>query len=241
MAHHNILSIDFDFFQNATAEEVTQYYPDGLDLPTVITEITWSSHYAFHKEKLMGIVCDEKKLWQMKQIIRNQKKTIRNRITQSHLDIYEFILSAVKPNDTYTLVNVDLHHDCFNGNQNIDCGNWIKHIKTERPKGDVHWIARETSATVYKKMPMQVMYDFDFIKDMQFDMVFLCRSDSWLPPHLDEDFAKLMQTMTNRFFQTEIDDQIRKPRNMDTVFQLSEEMNAVMINSAPKMSESRTI
>jgi len=239
MAKHTILSIDFDFFQNTTAEKITHCYPDGVDLPTKITEITWASYYAQCKDELLAVVCDEEKLWQIKKIIRNQCTTIRNRITQSHLSIYDFILSAVKEDDECTIVNIDLHHDCFNDNPEVDCGNWLKHIKAKIPNCQVHWIARDISKGVYKNLPNQVKYDFDFIKDMQFDMVFLCRSDSWLPPHLDKDFHTLMQSMTKHFFQTEIDEQIRKPRNMDTVFQLGEEVRVVMESTVSKMSESR--
>ena len=41
----NILSIDFDYFQNVTKDKI-HLYPDGIDLGTTLSEITWGCKYA---------------------------------------------------------------------------------------------------------------------------------------------------------------------------------------------------
>ncbi len=52
------------------------------------------------------------------------------------------------------------------------------------------------------------------LSDMQFDIVFLCRSDTWTPPHLDEGFNELVQTCINHFDKVIIEESVKEPRNI---------------------------
>ena len=56
-----VLSIDFDYFQNATADTMMYAYPDGKDLPTSLSSFVWQSHYSNQKtnEKLMKVTFPE--------------------------------------------------------------------------------------------------------------------------------------------------------------------------------------
>lgn len=42
----NILSIDFDYFQNVDSKTLLMHYPDGIDLPEELSRFIWASHYA---------------------------------------------------------------------------------------------------------------------------------------------------------------------------------------------------
>ena len=40
-----ILSIDFDYFQDVSRDTLLECYPDGYDLPTKQSILTWSGYY----------------------------------------------------------------------------------------------------------------------------------------------------------------------------------------------------
>ena len=41
----NVLSIDFDYFQNVSKDVLMNCYPAGLDLSTELSIFTWSGYY----------------------------------------------------------------------------------------------------------------------------------------------------------------------------------------------------
>jgi predicted O-methyltransferase YrrM len=57
----------------------------------------------------------------------------------------------------------------------------------------------------------------------KFDLIFLCRSDTWTPPHLDPYFDELYQILTNNFEGGIIDPQITKPRDFEEIKRNAEE------------------
>lgn len=216
-----VLSIDFDYFQDVTPEVLINCYPDGKDLPTALTMMTWTSHYAHSYDELMSVKIDEKHLSQICKIIGNQDIATPNMAVQSHIHIYDFIkehFDKTKYNGCQ-IVNIDMHHDCFNDNTELDCGNWVNHIKKDIPNCEVMWIANKVSNDVYglEKLSHLIQYDFDKILNTKFDLIFICRSDTWLPPHLDPYFDKLYQILRRNFLTTIIDSQIEKPRNFEEI------------------------
>lgn len=215
-----ILSIDFDYFQDVTSEVITTCYPDGKDLPTWLTVATWTNHYASTYDQLMSVKIDEKHFEQIKQILRNQAFETPCMAVQSHKHIYEFIKKHFS--DKYhgaAIVNIDMHHDCFNDNEELDCGNWVSHIVKDIPKCQVTWIANKISEEVYgiESLKGIVKYDFDSILSTKFDLIFLCRSDTWMPPHLDPYFDELYHILLNNFYSTMVDSQITEPRNFEEI------------------------
>ncbi len=119
-----------------------------------------------------------------------------------------------------------MHHDTFNDNPELDCGNWIKHILNDYGEENVglRWISNPISCEVFgfgdternmernghKLFPTSV----SDILDMQFDLVYLCRSDTWTPPHLDEGFAELVKTCSNHFEKVLIEESVKTPRDI---------------------------
>ncbi len=222
-----ILSIDFDFFQKVTPEIMQTCYPDGVDLSSAISTIVWSGYYANSKQKMMLDTVEilENEFYSMIDILLNQDKEIPVMIANSHLHIYDFIHSNVAETEKLYLVNADMHHDMFNQNPETDCGNWLGHISQEYDTSAV-WIANPVSKAMYGITDDDIPKDSSIsqlaelipessavIQDKQFDMIFLCRSDNWLPPHLDNYFSEMCEVMKEHFHEIIMEQDIDKPRN----------------------------
>ena len=223
----NVLSIDFDFFQTVEETVIKEHYPDGVDLPTELTIFTWGSHYANKncEQLIRNVGINETKLKELLDILSNNKaKEPKVLITNSHRHIYDFILENYSKSTKLNLVNIDMHHDMFNDNPKLDCGNWVKHITNAITNYSLTWIANPISLSAYKLDENEfdmVRYDFENIKDMDFDLIFLCRSDTWTPPHLDEYFHNIVKHIAAIYDNVLIENQVSKPRDFeDDVTQL---------------------
>ena len=167
----NVLSIDYDFFQTVDIDTLATCYPDGHDLPTEIANVIWATYYAasFTRRKLEKVGVDAEK---------------------------DFIMDEYKSGEykRLNLVNIDMHHDMFNENETVDCGNWVSHIVKEIPKTRIKWISNPVSKEAYgltdRKFEI-IENDFESIRDKKWDLIFLCRSDIWTPPHLDREFIDI--------------------------------------------------
>lgn len=222
-----ILSIDYDYFQVVSADTVRKHYPDGVDLPTKLTEITWASYYAnpYSAKALNAVSVNLDELELMQEIIENQRTELPVMVANSHVNIYNFIHEHC-PGRKLSITNIDMHHDMFNDNLKLDCGNWITHIQKDYGKENValRWISNPISCEAYDFDDEEINLEHDGSKvfptsvsailDTQFDLVFLCRSDTWTPPHLDEGFEKLVETFTNHFDRILIEESVKSPRDI---------------------------
>lgn len=217
----NVLSIDFDFFQTVEETVIKEHYPDGVDLPTELTIFTWGSHYANKncEQLIRNVGINETRLNELLAILSNNKaKEPKVLIANSHRHIYDFILENYSKSTKLNLVNIDMHHDMFNDNPKLDCGNWVKHITNAITNYSLTWIANPISLSVYKLDENEfdmVRYDFENIKDMDFDLIFLCRSDTWTPPHLDEYFHNIVKHIAAIYDNVLIENQVSKPRDFE--------------------------
>lgn len=191
-----VLSIDQDYFQDITKEQI-QLYPDGIETSPEISLLTWAMRYTnmypnFNPDEIK--INDD--LWfHMCSIIDHQyccDKTIPVRIALSHADCYRFIKEIFPDEVQLQLFNVDMHHDMFNNNKELDCGNWINFVMREYDV-ELSWFNRDVSLEgygIYKGKSDVRMYTDDLspLDHMTFDAIFICRSDPWIPPHLDERF-----------------------------------------------------
>jgi hypothetical protein len=171
---------------------------------------------------------NKKLIKHIKKIIDSQPYTTPALITESHIEIFDFILRFWDKNSDVELVNIDFHHDMFNGNKTLDCGNWIQYIKQEINNNDhellLRWITREESLNVYKiynDSRMQrildekiISTDLSIIDNKGFDIIFLCRSDPWTPPHLDKHFSDLLYFIGERFPNTRVEDVVLENRQI---------------------------
>lgn len=217
-----ILSIDFDFFVNTSKSIIAMCYPDGVDVPTELSKLIWAQKYIPNTTTyniLSHVDINYKLFEQCCSIIAKQDKSIPVLIAQSHKEIYDFICSNVKFLDPIDIVNIDFHHDLFNDNEEIDCGNWLRHAKHNFDDCKIHWIARKESLEIYniseeERSKIGIEYDFDTIKDGYFDMLFLCRSDPWVPPHLDVYFDEMVNVISSFSDSAIIQTCVLEPRDI---------------------------
>lgn len=216
----NILSIDFDFFQKIPKEALSAY-PDGIDLPTDVSNIIWASHMQLDKERLDTVVFDTEKFEFIKQLLKKQKPNTEIMIASSHKTAYAFILETLykTKNENTALTNIDLHHDLGNNNPNVDCGNWIKYLLKEGRIKGFQWILQPESQKVYdlsddELKQMHATTNINIIEDTMFDAIFICRSNPWLYPKFDTQFDELFRLCSQHFKAIIAEPDVRQPRQI---------------------------
>lgn len=201
---NNILSIDFDFFQVVDKETIMDCYPDGIDLPTRMSTMIWKNYYENPRtsEPLSKVSVDQEKIEKVKKIIQKSKYSIGITVN-SHRHIYGMIKQLYDPEEEISLYNLDMHHDIINENEELDCGNWVRHVLDEYEKTRFTWIANPISKPMYGLVGEEVgkiQESLDCLEGLEFDLIFLCRSDNWSPPHLDGSFLELANTIQDTCF-----------------------------------------
>ena len=87
--------------------------------------------------------------------------------------------------------------------------NWLSFIKNEIDT-NITWVANGISKEVYGlegKGFDVIGTDLTAIKNHTWDVIFLCRSDNWLPPHLDSHFTDFAEFIIDNslFCKQEVD------------------------------------
>lgn len=227
----NVLSIDFDFFQKVTHEIIALHYPDGVDREIDEAMMIWGE-ILLDKEKrkiIESVKVNINEIRVLQEILSQQKSNTRAMICNSHINIFDFIKKNVPLNRELNLINVDMHHDIYNDNKEcMDCGNWISYTKKEYEHFQLGWIANPISKSVYgfseEECPENVVpTSLKAISGQRFDVIFLCRSDIWTPPHLDMYFIQLVNTMKGVFNSIIIEDGIDECRSTDDIIRAVEE------------------
>ena len=152
----------------------------------------------------------------LRHILRKENSDLYNRLkgfihkfkhsisfAESHKEIYPHLEAILEndPNDTLEIVNVDFHHDMYHyGGDTLNCGNWARLITEKYPERVKYvWVGREDSETelitgdIVEMSPLTLKE----VLEGDFDYLFVCRSDAWSPPHLDEHFKELIAVAPN--------------------------------------------
>lgn len=206
-----ILSVDWDYFINASAEQRYAMFPDGgnENLPLYLTNLIWVSHYNGELEKI-GI--KENDLDIIKNVIANNFDSIM--IADSHKHIYNFIEENLDDySDTINVTNVDFHHDLYGINDDsrgIDCGNWMVNL-FKNYNCEYNWVNQDDSDKHldncnFCKINLKEIKD---IEKENYDLLYICRSSVWSPPHLDKYFIDafnplIMQNKIEVQYETDI-------------------------------------
>lgn len=220
-----VLSIDFDYFQDVTREQLA-LYPKGIDYTTSESEVEWGRLYWSFGDELHKIGILEDEFEKLKQLLTVQDIQASILIANSHINIYEFIKEQQQEmNDSdLSLVNVDMHHDFTNENTELDCGNWVMKLADEQMnaghKMSFNWIANPISCDMYGftegelsgMFGKMIHQSLDRVEGDKFDAIFLCRSDAWLAPHLDKYFTETCDLILDRFQNIEFRDDVDLPR-----------------------------
>ena len=225
----NILSLDFDYFLKFENDDtsVLSKFPDGTEAFLQFNDAVWATHLAYKEveDKIKTVKCNENELAKVSVFLNACKADIPVMIANSHVNIYDFILSHAKTGQELRILNLDFHHDAYNTSQELNCGNWVLKLK-ERTANPVlyQWITSDNGwKTSEGTIPrfVQEAYRFkSFVeylswnKDYKPDLIFLCRSDVWVPPHLDGYFDKLMRFAASHFDNVIGEQRITKPRDL---------------------------
>lgn len=215
--HFRVLSIDFDFFQDTDAYTMVSNYPDGIDATTFLSSLIWIGHYAKKPNQEKGLIdsvsINEHLFKQIVQVIRNQENhQIPVLVCNSHIHIYNEIINGYpeweEDGGQLFIDHIDFHHDFENGNKEVDCGNWLGKVLEKYPNAHVRWFARELGVDIFKidrEKLAPYAFNLDDILNQQYDFIFLCRSDNWLPPHLDPYFHDLLNELYTVFGVNDVD------------------------------------
>lgn len=212
-----VLSIDWDYFIDATAVQRFSMFPDGgnENVPYYLRNIIWASHYNGELEKI-GI--KEKDLEIAKDLIAHNFDSIM--IADSHKHIYEFIEENYL-GDCIDVTNIDFHHDLYGmnniGRQEVDCGNWMVKLFDEYDC-TYAWINQSDSDKSVDNDEFCKINEINIekIKNEKFDLLYICKSSIWSPPHLDKYFIDAFSPLIHqdkievRYETTVFDDRYNK-------------------------------
>jgi hypothetical protein len=135
------------------------------------------------------------------------------------------------------IINIDFHHDLYNikdidGNRisQINCGNWVwqlfKYFLSDSSIIKYKWIRRKTSDMKEYNIACDYFKDnscidisddvgiTDDVLNFNPDIIFICRSREWSPPHLDKSFIRQTKRLCdqNKFWNTMIEKDIFEDR-----------------------------
>lgn len=190
-----ILSIDFDYFIDVSAEERDLYFPKGSDeIPKEKLKIIWEERYSQHPRlRKIGVIQDYYFVQEFLTSLNIPKD--RFYMADSHKSIRNLI-AKIPHNLPLKIVNIDFHHDYYHfysGGDAYNCGNWLRRLVEERPTTKVKWIRRKDSQiySLEGEFPFEHVTDIRSLLKDKFDYLFICRSPEWSPPHLSGKYEEL--------------------------------------------------
>ncbi|BAL01917.1 hypothetical protein OBV_p-00620 (plasmid) [Oscillibacter valericigenes Sjm18-20] len=187
----NILSIDYDYFVKVSEYFRENHFPDGgREQGDNLNLIVWSQLYASGNccgERIETIISDNAALRKIRKFIARQKNPVCM-IADSHSHAYNFIKDSIPAGEKATVYNIDFHHDtfCINDENEVNCGNWLRHLLDEKVIDRAYWVAKpdsETDGSLVDIIPIEKALEVNY------DAVYICRSSWWTPPHLDGAFT----------------------------------------------------
>ena len=197
----NVLSIDWDYFVDADAIERSKRFPDIPNekyLP-VLQDTIWTSRYA-EDDSLLNIGV-KPVAYSVADALEEMEDIPLVVVCDSHKWAYTFTVQRLQEtgNKQINLLNLDFHHDCRGDIKELDCGNWVSVLMSEY-RGKWRWVGWKDSYKTGKPRNLKFLTGFDMsmIMDIQWDLVFICRSNMWSPPHLDDVFTDVFQPVTDR-------------------------------------------
>ena len=187
-----ILSIDFDYFVDTDIDTRLFYFPDGNDnLSDYLTSVIWDRCYDFNNSlKDIGVIEDFNTICDFLST-QTPKKLL---VADSHREIEKFF-KDIKQDEELELINIDFHHDMFiTGGNTLDCGNWLRFLVDLKPDAKITWIRREDSDTdsLLGEFPYHDSTDISEVQG-NFDLIFICFSSPWTPPHLHKKFEEMIE------------------------------------------------
>ena len=196
------LSVDWDFFIDATSDQRILMFPDGgnENLPTSIRDYIWDTHYRHPELQDMEVTSDYKHLLHICKTFRGEAC-----VADSHRWAFNFIMDNTESDEEFEVYNIDFHHDLYNfttRDGEVNCGNWATMLQKYRPNMKYKWVKCDTSDVmsgeekVHVEMMTMTIFRMLF-RDVseEFQYLFMCRSAVWSPPHLDKKFVRAVKAI----------------------------------------------
>lgn len=192
-----VLSIDFDYFIDTDETTRLMHFPDGNDnLSQTMNKIIWDRCYYFHSHlKDIGVIKDYYKMCAFLGSLKGGKVLHAD----SHREIEQFF-KDINPNEDLEIINVDYHHDMYiTGGNTLDCGNWLRFLTDFKPDAKVTWVRREDSdvESLSGSFPYYHTTDISEVQG-EFDLIFICFSSPWTPPHLYDKYLEMCHILLSR-------------------------------------------
>ena len=213
-----VLSIDWDYLVDATMEQRIMLFPDGgnENLPTSYQDLIWQFRY--ENEELLDISVDTSAIECLKStILKGCNKDTQCMVWDSHMNIYDEISMKLHKNQPLKVANVDFHHDMYiNDCGELDCGNWVNcifeegkyHLDLDLKHSSYFWIPRPDSDDFAENIEwvhrMSLADLYSLFEENSIDLLFICRSSVWSPPHLDEEFEKFYTWINDNVVPVEV-------------------------------------
>ena len=197
-----ILSIDWDYFVEADANYRAIHFPDipNEKYAMSLQDAIWVSRYA--ADDSLAEVGYNKWVFD---IVKHVERTPHVVVADSHRWLVPYAIQFLQEENekTIELLNIDFHSDVRDDTQTLDCGNWLS-ILMEQYHGDYSWLGWKDSFRKGVPKRLQFMTDpwqaIRKIKKVSWDMVFICKSGMWSPPHLDTAFEEVFRPLTEDTF-----------------------------------------
>lgn len=240
------LSIDWDFFIDATMEQRCLLFPDGgnENLPDYLREFIWDSRYRHPDLKDIKVSSEYNYFYHTCRKFSNGQAFVAD----SHKWMYYFVMNNTEPDEEFEVYNIDFHHDLYNfqtSGGEVNCGNWATLLRRDRPNMKYMWVKRLTSdvESAEKRIFGVEMMNFQAFRtrfrfynmSLHFSYLFICRSAVWSPPHLDPEFVKAVKALKCK---TAIEQGLLSPRPFDIPKDFSEfQAFASLVKDAQTESE----
>lgn len=198
-----VLSIDFDYFVEADIDYMVRRFPDGgAELGgAALLDIVWQSCYsgaAVGGEPIDENVALYTEGFQKVLAFLKGQRNAKWFVADSHKHAYDFIRQFCnQPMRKASVVNIDFHHDTFPvDSKKVHCGNWLKVLLNQRKVQGAYWVKRPDSNTEGQDSRVKIMELAEVLQG-QYDLIFICRSGWWSPPHLDSYFIEMANIAMN--------------------------------------------
>lgn len=194
-----ILSIDFDYFIDTDLDTRNNLFPEGADeIPLEELNTLWGEAYAKYPQ-LKDISVYHQFDVMLNGITSPKYKLGENVIAYpSHKDIYSTIISNFSKHSFLEVYNIDFHHDMYHlGGNTYNCSNWARLMLEEFPNATYKWYRRVDSEKQTLFGDVECYHSPFLIAELKhrwndFDYIFICESPEWTPPHLHDDYLRLI-------------------------------------------------
>jgi hypothetical protein len=113
------------------------------------------------------------------------------------------IAKLLPSNTKMRITNLDYHHDFWEYKGGLDCATWLSYLRKEKMcRLSIDWrrlFKKEGDMfnNLDEALIRDSVMDFDGVFDRKYDLIFVCQSYTFSPPHMGHYFKKLIDVCSN--------------------------------------------